>query len=256
MPITETAWSRWSTTPSSVFRSGPIAIGVQHHAEEAPGVREGAELVVVQVPGGLVDGAAAAVGAEHRRAGDPLDDLGEDSGRSVREVEDDPERDEPVDELPPEAREAAAVLGSAVRERVAPVPREPGHPHAERVEHVGGPRLDPEALHTLERKHQPQAVAGSDRVEIGGARHLDDAVGVLGDRAVERGNHGERLAECALGLDDDVDVYRADLEPDTTPLEQRQPRLREHPGLAEPSLAVGELHQQVDVRVRDHGPRP
>ena len=118
----------------------------------------------------LVDGAAAAVGAEHRRAGDPVDDLGEDSARGVGEVEDHAERDEPVDELPPEAREAAALLGGAVGERVAAVPREPGHPHAERVEDVGGPRLDAEALHTLEREHQPDALAGLDRVEVGGAR--------------------------------------------------------------------------------------
>ena len=58
---------------------------------------------------------------------------------------------------------------------------------------------------------------------------LGDAVVVLGDRAVERRDHGERLAEGALGLDGDVDVDRADLEADTAALEQREPCLREHP---------------------------
>ena len=97
---------------------------------------------------------------------DPLEHLGEDAARGVGEVEDHAERDEPVDELAPEPREAAALLGGAVRERVPAVPREPGHPHAKRVEDVRGPGLDAEALDALEREHETDPLAGLDEVEV------------------------------------------------------------------------------------------
>ena len=52
---------------------------------------------------------------------------------------------------------------------------------------------------------------------------------------------------------DDVDVDGAHLEPDATPLEEREPGRREDAALPEPPLAVRELEQQVDVGVGDHG---
>ena len=71
---------------------------VEHQAEKAARPRERAQLVVVEVPGRVVDAPAAAVGTEHGRAADPLEHL-RNAARSVREVEDHAERDEPVDEL-------------------------------------------------------------------------------------------------------------------------------------------------------------
>ena len=226
---------------------------VEHQAEEAARVRERAKLVVVEVPRRLVDGAAGSVGAEHRRAAGALEDLGVGAARGVREVEDHAQLDEPVDELASEAGEAAALLGGAVGERVAAVPRQPRHADAEGVEDVGRPRLDAEALDAFEREEQADPLAGLHGVEVGRRRHLDDAVGVLGDRAVERRDHRERLPQRALGLHDDVDVHGAHLQPDAALLEEREPGRREHVRLAEPALAVRELEQQVDVRVRDHG---
>ena len=251
-PITDTACSRWSITPSIVRRSGPIAIGWSISPKRPPASAQRAELVVVEVPRRVVDGPAAAVRAEDRRAGRPLEQLGVDTARRVREVEHDAELDEPVDQLAPEAREPAAVLGRAVGERVPAVPGEARHPDAERVEDVRGPGLDAEALDALEREHQPQPLARLDAGEVGSVAHLEDAVGVLGDRAVERRHHRQRLAQRPLGLHGDVDVDRADLEADAALLEQREPRPREDVRLAEPALAVGELHEQVDVGVRDH----
>ena len=144
--------------------------GVEHQPEDPTGRGERAKLVVVEIPGRVEDAPAAAVRAEHRRVAHPLEHLGEDAARGVGEVEDHAERDEPVDELAAEAREAPAVLGGAVRERVPAIPGEPRHPHAERVEDVGGPGLDAEALDALEREHEADALAGLDRVEVGRGR--------------------------------------------------------------------------------------
>ena len=101
-------------------------------------------------------------------------------------------------------------------------------------------------------EQQPDPLAGLDAVEIRRGLDLHDPVAVLAHRPVERGDERERLAQRALRLHRDVHVDRADLEPDATLLEERQPRAREDVRLAEPPLAVGELHQQVDVRVGDH----
>ena len=121
------------------------------------------------------------------------------------------------------------------------------------MEDVGRPRLDAEALDALEREEKTDPLARLDGVEVGGRRHLRHALGVLRDRAVEGRDHRERLAERPLGLHDEVDVDGAHLQPDAALLEEREPRRREHVGLAEPALAVRELQQQVDVGVRDHG---
>ncbi len=157
-----------------------------------------------------------------------------------------------VDQLAAEPREAPVVLGRAVGERVAAVPGEARHPHAQLVEDVCRPGLDPEALHPLEREQEPDPLAPLDGVEIVRAPHLDDAVVVLAQRTVEGGDHGQRLAERPLGLHRDVDVDRAHLQADTAALEERQPGLGEDVRLPEPALPVGELHEQVDVGVGDH----
>ena len=154
---------------------------------------------------------------------------------------------------PAPAVKAATLLHGPFREGVAAVPRQAGHADAERVKHVRGPRLDAEALDSLEREHEADALAGFGRVQVGCARHLRDATRVLGERAVERGDLRERLAERPLRLHDDVDVDRADLEPDAALLEERKPGRREDVALAEPPLAVGELEQKVDMGIRDHG---
>jgi hypothetical protein len=52
-----------------------------------------------------------------------------------------------------------------------------------------------------------------------------------------------------------IDIQGADLERDAALLQERQPRAREDGGLAESTLAVGELHQEVDMGVGDHARR-
>ena len=194
--------------------------------------------------------------AEDRGAcgADPLEHLRENAARGVREVEDHAERDEAVDELTAEPRQASALFGGPVGERVPAVPRQPGHADAEGMEDIRGPRLHAEALHALEGEQEPDALAGLDRVEVGGGRHLHHAVGVLPQRVVERRDHRQRLAQRALRLHAHVDVDGAHLEADSAALEEREPGIREDLRLAEPALAVGELHQEVDVGVGDHRP--
>ena len=85
----------------------------------------------------------------------------------MREVEDHAEPDQPVDELASEPREpAATVLRRPVRERVPAIPRQAGHPNAQRVEDLRRPGLDAEALDPLEREQQPDPLAGLDGVEV------------------------------------------------------------------------------------------
>ena len=146
--------------------------------------------------------AAAAVRAEDRRAcgADPLEHLREDAARGVREVEDHAERDEAVDELAAEPREAPALLGGAVGERVPAVPRQPGHPDAERVEDVRGPRLDAEALDALEREQRgrcrsPASTASRSAAVVTWTRGLRSPAA-----RVERRDQGQRLAQRALRL--------------------------------------------------------
>ena len=68
-----------------------------------------------------------------------------------------------------------------------------------------------------------------DGVEVGGRPHLQDPLGVLAHCAEEAGRLAERLAQRSLGLPLELDEDRADLEPDASRLEQRQPRAREAP---------------------------
>ena len=225
---------------------------MEHEAEQPSCRGERAELVVVQVARCVVQRATPAVRVEHRGAAGTLEHLGERAAGRVREIEHDAEPDESVDELATEPRQAAALLRGAVREGIAAVPGEADHADAELVKDVGRPRLDAELLDALQREHEPDPLAGLDRVEVGRRAHVGDPLPVLAERAVERGDLPERLAQRALGLHGDVDVDRAHLQPDTARLELRQPRTREDVALAEPVLAVGELEQEIGVRVGDH----
>ena len=171
---------------------------MEHQAEEPARVGERAELVVGQVARVVVDRAAGGVGADHRRAVGPGDDLGERRRRGVGEVEDHPELDELVDERAAEAREPA-VLGGAVGERVAAVPGQPRHPHAELPERLGRPELVAELLDALERQHQPDPLAPLDGVEVGGRAHLQHPIGVLAHGPEEAGRLAERLAQRPSG---------------------------------------------------------
>ena len=151
----------------------------------------------------------------------------------------------------PEPREPA-VLGGAVGEGVAAVPRQPRHAHAELPERLGGPHLVAELLDALEREHQPDPLAALDRVEVGCRPNLHNPLGILADGTEQAGRLAERLAERALGLALELDEDRAHLQPDAAGLEQGQPRPGERARLAEAQLAVAELEQQVEVGVRDH----
>ncbi len=166
----------------------------------------------------------------------------------MREIEDHAEFLEARQQPPPEAGEPA-VVGGAVRERVAPVPGEPGHPQPELPEEVGRRNLVSERLDSLEGEHQADPLASLDHVEIRLRPHQQHALGVLAHGVVEGGDLTERLAQRPLGLELEVDVDGADLQADTAGFEQRQPCLREHVRLAEPVLAVGELQQQVGMGV-------
>ena len=162
-----------------------------------------------------------------------------------------PSSDELVDERPAQPREPA-VLGSAVGERVAPVPRQPRHAHPELPERLGRPRLVAELLDALEREHQPDPLAALDRVEVGCRPDLHNPLGALADGTEQAGRLAERLAERALGLPLELDEDRAHLQPDAAGLEQGEPRPGERARFAEAQLAVAELEQQVEVGVRDH----
>ena len=167
------------------------------------------------------------------------------------EVEDHAELDEPVDERSAEAGQST-VLGGAVGVRVAAVPGQPRHPNAELPERLGGPELVTELLDALEGEHQADLLAPLDGLEIVGGAYLQHPVAVLAHGAEEARRLTERLAEGSLRLSLELDEDRADLQPDASGLEQRQPGAAERARLAEAELAVAELEEQVDVGVRDH----
>ena len=191
----------------------------------------------VRLRGWSYDRPASRVRADHRSAVQPREDLGERGRRGVREVEDDAELDEPVDESAPEAREPTVFRGS-VGVRVATVPGQPGHPDAELPERLGRPELVAELLDAFEREHQPDSLAPLDGVEVGGRADLQRPVAVLADGAEEAGRLAERLAERSLRLAVELDEDRADLQPDAAGFEQGQPGAGEGVGLADAELAV------------------
>ncbi len=143
---------------------------------------------------------------------------------------------------------AAAALGRSVRERVPPVPGQADHADAELEEHVGEPGVEAERLGTLQGQDQPDPPVPADLGEIGRAAHGEDAIFVLAERPVERGDQAERAPQRALRLVLDVHEDRADLEADPARLELTEPPRSERILLGPP---VGELEQQVVVRVDD-----
>ena len=147
----------------------------------------------------VVDGAAGGVRADHRSASDPREDLGERGRRRVGEIEDHAELDEPVDERAPEAGEPA-VLGGAVGVRVAAVPGEPRHAHAELPERLGGPEL----VRRTARRPRARASARSARParprrDRRQSRTWSDPVAVLAHGTEEARRLTERLAQRSLG---------------------------------------------------------
>ena len=229
MPITETACSRWSIDAVERPPVGPDRDRVQHQRRRGrrrPRARGAGRRRGSAACRGLRGSRRASRGPARRRparatsAKTPRD--------SVREVEDDPERDEPVDELAPEAREAAAVLGSAVRERVPPVPRE-ARPSARRARGTrpratSRPRSTrrPRARASAPGARRHSTASRSAALDTWMTRSAFSAIARWNDATIESASRSD-----ALGLHDDVDVDRADLEADTTLLEQRQPGLRE-----------------------------
>ena len=108
----------------------------------------------------------------------------------------------------------------------------------ERVEEISWPGLDTEALDTLEREHQADPLARLDGVEVRGGRDRTTSPAHSRSSAMERGRQRERLAQSALRLDDDVDVDRADLQPDASLPQERQPGRSEDVALVEAALSV------------------
>ena len=115
----------------------------------------------------------------------------------MREVEDHAQLGEARQQGAAEPREPALV-GGAVGERVAPVPRQPGHPQPELPEEIGRRDLVAERLHALEREHQPDPLAALDRVEVGARAHGHEAIRALAERVLERRHLPQRLAQRAL----------------------------------------------------------
>ena len=108
-------------------------------------------------------------------------------------------------------------------------------------------------LDALEREHKADLLAALDRVEIAGRAYLQHPLTVLVHRSEEAGRLSKRLSEGSLWLPFELDEDGADLEPDAACLEQRQPGVRERPSFAEPELAVGEVEEQIEMGVGDHG---
>ena len=207
------------------FDRGPLRVDgdrVQHQAEDAVAVGEGAQLCVREVARMVVDGAAARV----RDADAALvrcEALVEELRRCVRQIEHDPRSastgssERPSRESPPSS--AAPSANGFRRFHVSPAIRRPELP-----EEVGAPELVAERLDALEREHQADSLAALDEVEVGSRPHRHDPIRVLAHGAMERGRLAERRAERSLGLPLELDEDRADLKADAAGFEERQPR--------------------------------
>ena len=185
---------------------------------------------------------------EHRPVANALEHLGERALVRMREIERDRQPRHAVDEHAADLAEASERrLDRPVRERVAAVPRQRGHAHAERAEHVDQAGVVAERLHALEREHEAEAAGLERGVQIGGRAHRDRLRG-LGHRAVEFADAQKRLAQSQLGQVGIVGVERADLEAHAARFELRQPAVREWVLLP---AEEHELHEQVAVRIRE-----
>ena len=79
----------------------------------------------------------------------------------VRQVERHPQLPHLVQQLEPEPGDTGSgLLGQAVGERVRPVPRQPGHPHAQPVQGADHARVPPQRLHPLERQDAGDGAVG------------------------------------------------------------------------------------------------
>ena len=245
----------WSTWSSEAFDRGglrTIAKGCCEHADDAAVCRERAQLVV---PTGCAVWSMRArqfAWLATQTAPAPVSrHVGEGPLGGVREVEDllPAWRSRPSSSA--EAGETAVGgLAEAVRERVATIPGERHHAHAELPEDVRDPWVVAQRLDAFEREHEPDSVAALDRVEIRAASAPPATRSGFSRTAwwsavTWRSASRRRSLRLELELDED----RADLQADAAGLEQRQPRLREDVRLAEPVLAVRELQQQVGVGV-------
>jgi hypothetical protein len=164
----------------------------------------------------------------------------------VGEVDREPVRGESLDQLDPGERQASSGrLDAPVGERVAAVPRQADHPHAELDEDVERLGIGAERLAALERQQQADPLA--EPVEVGAGPNARDPV-ALAQGTPERRRRLDRPPQGRLRDVLDADVDRADLQLDAAALEWAEPVALERPLLEPP---VDELEQQVAVGVRD-----
>ena len=183
----------------------------RHQADDAVALGQSPQLVVAEVAGVVMDGAAERVADEHRPIPDALEHLGERALVGVCEIEGDREPGHAIDERAADPAEAAArALARPVGERVAAIPGQGCHADAERAEHLDQRRLVAERLHALDREQEPDAAGLERGVEIRDRSHADH-LRVLGHRAVELADAQQRLAQRELGQVGVVGEERADL---------------------------------------------
>ena len=176
-------WSTWSTRRSTVGSCDDERM--REHADDAAVCRERAQLVVRQVAWCVDEGPAVRMARDDRRLRRGLEHVGEGPLGRVREVEDHSQRGEPADELSAEAGETAVGgLAEAVRERVATIPGERHHAHAELPEDVRNPWVVAQRLDAFEREHEPDSVV--EGVQIACRANDHHVVRRLACRAVER----------------------------------------------------------------------
>ena len=188
-------------------------------------------------------------GAAPRRA---LDQIAEGPARRVREIEDHAERDEAVHQLAAESREPAVALGGTVGKGVASIPRQ-SRPSARRARRTRRP------ARSRRRSTRPPRARASARFARPARRHRGrprSAPGPTGRGSLRAPGEttppgrGPRGATPPAGLR----CRSRSGTPATRPHPRREAEamFREDVGLSQAALAVGELHQQVDVKVGDH----
>ena len=176
---------------------GPLRVDrkrMKHDPDDAAVCCESAQGLVREVPRVVVHRAARRVADDDRRLRRAFEDVQVRLRPGVGEVEDQTELDAEVDQLPAQLAQASgAGLCRTVGEWVAPIPRQRQHPDAQLPHRLRDPRVVAERLGSFEREHQPDALAAFDGGQVGLLPHRDDAVCVLPDGAVERGDLPEAL---------------------------------------------------------------
>jgi hypothetical protein len=185
---------------------------------------------------------------EHGPVPDPLEHLEERALVGVCEIEGDRKPGHAIHELAADAAEpTVGALARAVGERVATVPGQRRHAHAQRAEHVDQGGFVAERLHALDRQQQAGAARRQGSCQVGGGAHPDH-LRVLGHGAVELADAEQGLAQGQLGQVGLVGEQRADLQLHPARLQVAQPALREGPLLG---TEEDELHEQVAVCIRE-----